>query len=332
MGKIELPVETPLFCTYQWLASPGIVAKQNSTSDMWYVNYMIGLRCSKRFLHGYSSPELGPAGSNGIVWNFAFFQTSSLYTCFVRDCALTVVKAMLERGYYVAFWGVDDYYIKGKSFYGQRHFIHDGLISGYDDEDGTLTITSYDERWVFRTFKTPQEGFVQGLRAANIQDIEGALTAIKPTNEKQVLNIHHIHENTCKYLNSNLELYPPEREEDACGIVVYDYVCMYLEKLKDGSISHQKMDRRICRFLWEYIRCTHMRLLAVEKELGWDTSLSDSYTSIVKKANHLQFLYAKLHRKFSTSAIEVLQNGFFEIQVTERHILQAFVHRLEEVL
>ncbi len=74
---------------------------------------------------------------------------------------------MLENGYYVLFHGVDDYYVKGKSWYKEKHFGHDGLICGVDNETKEYIIAAYDKQWIYRTFKTPQRGFAAGVFQPN---------------------------------------------------------------------------------------------------------------------------------------------------------------------
>ena len=81
-----------------------------------------------------------------------FIDKIGVNTRFARRCALDIIKTMIDDGFYVAFSGVDDYYVKGKSWYKEEHFNHDGLIIGYDDENGTLSIAAYDQRWIFTVY------------------------------------------------------------------------------------------------------------------------------------------------------------------------------------
>lgn len=68
---------------------------------------------------------------------------------------------MLDNGFYVAFSGVDDFYIEGKSWYKEQHFNHDGLIIGYNDENKTFSIVAH--RWIFTAFETSQACFVEAM-------------------------------------------------------------------------------------------------------------------------------------------------------------------------
>ena len=59
MGKRLLPYVEPMYSTYHSLANSGIPAKQNSTSDIWFYNNTVEWCCSRKFLQGYTSPEMG---------------------------------------------------------------------------------------------------------------------------------------------------------------------------------------------------------------------------------------------------------------------------------
>ena len=50
------------------------------------------------------------------------------------------------------------------------------------------------------------------------------------------------------------------------GIVVYDYISIYLDKLADGSIPHERRDRRIFRLIWEHKKCMCGRIRDIEEK------------------------------------------------------------------
>ena len=107
------------------ISSAGIPAKQNTTSDNWYYNNTIEWRCTRKFLQGFTTPELSL--SCGSIWNMPFIDKIGVNTRFARRCALDIIKTMIDDGFYVAFSGVDDYYVKGKSWYKEEHFNHDEI-------------------------------------------------------------------------------------------------------------------------------------------------------------------------------------------------------------
>ena len=93
----------------------------------------------------------------------------------------------------------------------------------------------------------------------------GGIHAVKAKDEVQELDLKTIYEAVKGYMSSNIETYPLTDAGTANGIVVYDYICMYLDKLADGSIPHERRDRRIFRLIWEHKKCMLGRIRAVEE-------------------------------------------------------------------
>ena len=236
---------------------------------------------------------------------------------------------MLDDGFYVAFSGVDDYYIKGKSWYKEQHFNHDGLILGYDDEKETFSIAAYDQRWIFTVFETPQACFVEAMTTMCDKGTYGALHALKVKSDVQELNLEAICNDLKKYLTSNIAKYPLDNPDVAWGIVVYDYICMYLDKLADGSISHERRDRRVFRLIWEHKKCMLGRIKAVENHCGWDDSLSKKYEEVVKLSDKARFIYSKFVIKYSNTNLEKIQLLLIKMKRLELALLGEFLNMME---
>lgn len=330
MSKVILPYVEPMYSTYHWLSSAGIPAKQNTTSDNWYYNNTIEWRCTRKFLQGFTTPELSLSCGN--IWNMPFLDKIGVNTRFARRCALDIIKTMIDDGFYVAFSGVDDYYVKGKSWYKEEHFNHDGLIVGYDDESGTLSIAAYDQRWIFTVFETPQECFVEAMTVLCDKGTYGGLHAVKAKNEPQEINFKNIYNELKKYLSSTISDYPLDNPEAVWGIVVYDFLCMYLDKLADGSIPHERRDRRVFRLVWEHKKCMLGRIKAVEEFCGWDNELSSAYEEVVDLADKVRFIYSKFVLKYSSKHLEKMQLLLMDIKRSELDLLTKFLLKLEEVL
>lgn len=330
MGKVELPVADPMYSTYHFLASAGIAAMQNPTWENWYYNYTVDLRCNRKFLQGYTSPTVGLESAG--IWVMTILDKSAVNNRFARYCSLQIIKTMLDEGYYVYFAGIDDYYIKGKSWYQERHFPHGGLISGYDDEEETFTMVAYDSRWLFTTFKTPQSCFVEGLEAMCSQGHFETITAFRANNIVLDLDINMIRKDLKKYLSSNLNQYPMNEPEHVWGIILYDYICLYLDKLMDGSVPYDRKDRRIFRMIWEHKKCMYKRIIAVENECGWDHEISDAYEKVVKLGDKARFIYSKFVLKYSSKNLENIQIILMEMKDLDNAILGKFLKRLEEYI
>lgn len=322
-----LPYVEPLYSTYQFLSNAGIPAKQNKTSDNWYYNNTVDWYCTRKFLSGFTTPEINL--SCGDIENMPLLYRIGINTRFARRCALDIIKTMLDDGFYVAFNGVDDYYIKGKSWYKEQHANHDGLIVGYDDENGTLSIAAYNQRWIFTVFETPEECFVEAMNALCDKGVYGELQAVKVKDEPQEINIKNIYNELKKYLSSTISDYPLDNPEAVWGIVVYDFLCMYLDKLADGSITHERRDRRVFRLVWEHKKCMLGRIKAVEELCSWDNALSSAYEEVVEMADKARFIYSKFVIKYSNKHLEKMQVLLMRMKTLELDILGRFLNDLE---
>ena len=102
-----------------------------------------------------------------------------------------------------------------------------------------------------------------------------------------------------------------------------------MNKLKDGSIVHEKMDWRALRPLWEQKKCMYDRIQAIEKENGWDNKISEEYASVVEKANHIRIMYALHHKKPKISILDMIANELIKIKDREKELLVKLIDRME---
>lgn len=330
MGKVLLPYTEPMYSTYHELSSAGIPMKQNKTSDNWYYNNTVDWNCNRTFLSEHTT--VGINLNSGSMWNMPFLEKSGICTKFARRCVLDIIKTMLDDGFYVSFGGVDDYFVKGKSWYQERHFNHDGLIVSYDDEKETLSIAAYDQRWIFTVFETPQNCFVEGMKAMCDQGTYSGINAVKGTDIIHVLDLSTICNQLKTYLASNISAYPLDGSDFVYGVMVYDYLCMYLDKLADGSMPYERKDKRILRLVWEHKRCMLGRIRAVEQECGWENSLSSSYEEVVKLSDQARFIYSKFVLKYSSTNLERIQVILMQMKKLESELLGEFLKGLEQEL
>ncbi len=136
--EVELKLSKPLYSTLHVQGTGGAVLYNNLSIQNWYYNEAVNLRCTRRFLNGYSSPELRVPKT---MWNEIPYLEQKWYGMeFLKGYVNVVIRELLSQGYYVNFVGIDDYYVKGKSWYKKRHFDHDGLIHGYSQRNKTFQI------------------------------------------------------------------------------------------------------------------------------------------------------------------------------------------------
>ena len=326
--KKQLPYAEPPFCTYHHMASHGVIALQNPTGYLWFLNDCVPLSCDRRFLSGYGSPGLG-------VFKFGVFGDPNLviYQVSAKFCPedmMKMVHRMLDEDYYVVFDHVDDYYIDGKSFFGERHFYHDGLILGYDDEKGTFTLAAYNGKMQYGVFETPISSFERGMNAALEAGESARFLAVKPKSREEKLDLPYISDALAVYLDSDFEKYPTTGTGTVCGVVVHDYLVLYLEELASGRIPHDKLDWRIMRLLWEHKKCMLDRLRAVEAALSLSDELSRAYEAVVSESDLIRMLYAMYHKKPSGTLIPMMERKLHKIREDEQALLGSILCRLHE--
>lgn len=321
--SVLLPITEPVYSTYHHQGNGSAILAENPSIRNWYYNCAVLLRCSRRFLYGETSPFVSVEKS-GTDDNPYLEKIRIPMRCLGSDMH-RIIRRFLNEGYYVEYRGIDDYYVKGKSWYHQRHFLHDGLICGYDQSEKTYTLFAYDQTWKYRIFKTPQRCIEKGRKSGFAKDEVSSICALRPMKENVSLCPKQICEYLREYIESTVEVYPPYRGEVARGISVYDYVAAYLQMLAVGQISHEHIDRRVFRMLWEHKKVMLARLRAVETALGLECVVSEKYIDIVREADVLRMLYASHCVKRRDSLLKLLCDRLLALRQAEVLLLTRFI-------
>lgn len=328
--RVELPLVTPMFETYHYQGNGCAIIASNPSIRNWYLNEAIMLSCTKKFLTGYTTPEISIAKSS--VYDNPYLERRWYGMEFFGGYINQFIRNLIDKGYYVCFGGIDDYYIEGKTWYKQRHFEHDGMICGYDQDKKTYSIYAYDSNWVYRKFETSQKAFNQGRLARERKGQYAHMFAIKPKNEVVKFDAQTVLMKIEDYLKSNLKTFPKSSEEIAYGAVVHDYIAMYIDKLIDGSISHDQMDYRIFRVIWEHKKSMLERIQLVEQELYIDAKFSEAYKRIVSDADAMRMMYAAHHLKERKSILPAIKDKLISVKNREKRILSAFIEKAREAM
>jgi hypothetical protein len=120
-----------------------------------------------------------------------------------------------------------------------------------------------------------------------------------------------------EYLDSSIEKYPEDQEGGVCGVVVHDYLAKYLDKLYDGSIPYERMDRRPFRVIWEHKKVMLERIQCIESTLGLSHDISEGYRPLVSEADAVRMLYASYHRKQRISLLPVIRQKLLALKEKE---------------
>ncbi len=325
--RVELPIVEPLCSTYHHQGQCTAVMGSNPSIRNWYLNEVIMLRCDRRFLSGYTSPELR---LNQSAWSNSPCLERVWYPMrHIKGHVHYVIRQLLDDGFYVCFSGIDDYYVEGKSWYKEKHFNHDGMICGYDDANKAYCLYAYDSNWIYQKFWTSQKSFEAGRRAMFKEGHCGTICGIKPKSQPfdfdPVIALRKIRE----YLDANMRQYPPSGEGEVLGIAVQRYVAMYVDKLYDGSIPYERMDRRVFRLLWEHKKLMLERLKKIEEALKLNSRTSTAYRRLVSEAGTMRMLYASHHMRRRDAVLPIIRDKLLALHKRERELLRRFVKKTE---
>ena len=325
--RVELPLVEPMYSTYHRQGPCTAIIVNNPTIRNWYLNRVMNLTCSRSFLHGFTSPQISIAESS---WcENPYFEQIIVSSRFAKGHINSIIREMIDNGYYVAFTNIDDFYIKNKSWYHERHSVHDGMICGYDQNDKTFCIYAYDSNWRYRKFWTSQRSFNKGRISMLKQNVFTDLYALKASDEVIEFSAKEVYDHLKEYLDSDLTKYPYEEEGDVYGIVVHKFIADYVSKLYTGEIPYNRMDRRVFRLIWEHKKVMLERIILVEKNLGLNNRISNKYEGLVRDAHEMRMLYASHHMKRRDSVLPIIQEKILRLMQDEQTLLERLLRKME---
>ena len=328
--SVALPFVVPNFATVQSSGAAELAMIGHPTAYNQTLNQATSMRCTRSFLKGFTSPQVSIP--NITIQSYKFIKRYGVSFRYAYAYCLDIIKAMLDDGMYIFYNRVDDFYLPGKSWYGTRHLHHDGIICGYDDNDETISIAAHDINWVYNLIRVPQKCFLEALRSSLEAKQYGNMIAYKiKENTVAKINEGEMLKYLREYLDSSFEKYPTDEDGPVLGTAVHDYLAMYIDKLKDGSIPYEKMDWRALRPIWEHKKCMLERIKAVEKKNGWTDELSTHYIPIVEKANCIRMMYAMYHKNHNDKLLDKIRDGLLDVAKNDRALVEEFIKKLEKV-
>ena len=316
---VELPLLEPLYSTYHGQGTATATLTESPSLVNWYYNEVLILSCNRKFLNGYTSPQINIRNSE---WSAnPYFHTHNYYNRYLKGYVHYVIRNLIDDGYYVFFNGVDDYYVEGKSWCHEKHFAHNGCICGYNQGDKTYCIYAYDKDWIYRKFWTPQKSLFAGMKAMFKQGKYNGITGIKPKKHRISFSADIALKTISEYLNSSPEKYPETEDDTVYGIAVHDFIAKYIDKLYDGSIPYERMDRRVFRLIWEHKKVMLKRIELIEEAMSFDNTISEAYKDVVREADNCRMLYASHHMKQRNSLLPIIRKKLLSLKSLEQNLL-----------
>lgn len=326
----QLPFFVPDFASFHDTAIAELAYAKKPYAKMQLLNQRTELVCERDFLTGYSSPKIKIADAN--LYTFPYMHRHCVSMIYALPFYKEIIRKMIDTGSYIYMCGMDDFYFPGKSWFHEKHRLHDGIICGYDDGDNTFSLATYDKDWLFRHIRIPQESFVDSVKSAVEMGGTARLIAVVIKDKEITIDVPEILTRIKKYLASDLQEYPVDGSGTVKGMAVYDYLDIYFDKLLDESILHEMMDWRILRIIWEYRKGMLKRLRAVEENIQIDFSISTAYGDLVQETDRLRMLYALYHRKKKNTLLLSVKNGLLDLKAKEKDLLEQFTQKIEEAI
>lgn len=328
--KVKLQLVEPLYSTYHYQGGGCSIIGENPSIKNWYLSRAIMLTCNRKFLSGFTSPEIEIELSSWV--DNPCFEKYYFPLKYIKGHVHSIIRELLNNGYYVNFVGMDDYYIEGKSWYKERHFNHDGLIFGYDAENKTYDIYAYDKSWLYKPFQCSWKSFDESWRKVSKDGSESYICGMKPIKDTIYINNPLIIETLKEYLGSNMKKYPRKEEGRVRGTVVHDYIALYIDKLYDGSIPFERKDRRVFRLIWDHKKAILECLIEMEKTLNIKPKASKQYQDLVEIADNMRMLYASYIFKRKDYLLPVIRKKLMYLKKKEKSILSNFIKIAERKL
>lgn len=327
--KVELPLTEPVYSTHH-NGLYSALTYNNPSIRNWYLNNIMILVCNRKFLSGYTTPEINILGLR--LGDNPYLESHGIPMRFLNGYILPVIRNLIDQGYYIHFTYVDDYYVEGKSWYKKRHFNHDGGICGYDQENKTLCLYAYDSNWIYRKFWTSQKSFEKGRKAAFRNKKYGRLWGIRAKNDQVEFSPSIAISKISEYLDKDIEKYPEDAEGNVYGIAVHDYIAKYLDKLFDGSIPYDRMDWRIIRMIWEHKKIMLERIIRIEECCNLTSDLSNRYRPLVRAADNIRMQYASHAMRRRDKLLPLIKDELLRIKKEERLILSELILKTQPCL
>lgn len=325
--KVHIEWEMPVFASHHYSIASEIALSTYPSAKIQMINKCVSIGCSTDFLDGYTGLDMN--FYNAQPENFDNIESHKIDLRYAFKVCSKAIHKMLEDGFYIFFSGIDDYYIPGKSWYKTKHRLHDGIICGYDDRAGTYDMIAYNIDWRLCEFKVRQKDFLKSVSEGIKRYPDTYILGIKAAEKKVEFNVLDAINQMYYFLHLKPQ-YTPEYRGFIWGRATYNYFVMYMDKILDGSIPYEKMDWRPMRIVWEFRVRNLERIIAIEKAMNYDHSVSERYKTVVEESNRLRFLYAFYHKKRNDNLLRSVRNGVDELQFVERELYLELIDRYNE--
>ena len=338
--KKKIPIQEPPVTSYLFSMYPLSIMRPHMAFTPWICsNYIQLYHYKDHFLRFYVNP-LSPKGGkkNYYFVTCPFLDVQRLEQRIILrtyDDVVQFVISSIEEDCHVQL-DVDYYYLPSTEPYRRFHFMHELLVSGYDDTNQTFEISGYNGSWNYHIATITFDELYQAVNTVNINAPSGNLYQADQLEESPMVFLYRIDNRKtyeinirqiCELLSDYLEsvntaekyrmLFVPE-EEGLWGVSVYSYLTESLDRGRNLETLTIPL-----RVLWEHKKVMTERIRYLEERGYIDSGnrLFEEYSEITRMTNHARWLFLKCLKKpkvsLVRSAIAILQ----ETAENEYHLL-----------
>lgn len=317
---IELKVEKSYYNSLQWQAAGGVVAKTNNSSDNWYLTNAINIACEKEFWNDKKefSPRL--VVDNTHPWSIPLINKYEFPKEFINNTVIPSISTILSCGYYIYYNNIDDFYIDGKQSFNLWHNPHDGLITGIDNSNKTISIFGYDINNHLSTIRAPQEHFVEAF-FSKYNNKDGVLLALKNNNQNFDYNFDDFLNNLNSYLHSQQTDVYKNINDFGFGLEALNLVVKYVEEINNKKMPLNLLDLRVFMSIYENKQCIYNSLSKAKSIGKVSNSICNEYLKIVQLSENVRLLSIKCLINHKYNILSVIAEKIEEIIMKEKNTI-----------
>lgn len=282
MKKNSLSIAKPFYSVSHSQGTTGAILYNNPSMRNWYLNNSLVLQARADAL-GSAQPKLCMDICQSNIEDNPNIDRQQLLMTFLDGCVSRVIRNMIDRGWYVYFGGVDDYYMKGRAGYHTRHYLHDGLICGYDSEKNTYSIFVYDEHMRYSLFEMPQRCFDRARKSSEQMGCCGMFVAVRVQPIQIALEPMLMLEKLRDHLSPPSAWNYDERGVTVYGIETHECAIHYIKSVAVLE-GERNIDIRPFKMLLEHKRFMLERLEALERYYKLEANYSIRYKKVTAAA------------------------------------------------
>ncbi len=346
--KKKIPVQEPPVTSYMFYMYPLSIIRPHVAFTPWICsNYIQLYHYNDRDLKFYVSP-FSPKGGKRNSYYVAcpFLEIQNLEQSMItrtRDDIIQFVIASLDEDWHVQL-DVDYFHLPSTAPYQQFHFLHEVLVSGYDDNNGTFEISGYGKSWKYHvatiTFSDLCEAVSTVDKTLNdnaypvdqSDESPKAFLYRSDNNKKYEIDIGQMYESLSDYLESANTaekyrmLYVPQ-EDGLWGVSVYSYLTELLDRCR--SLDALTIPLRV---LWEHKKIMVERIGYLEEHGYIDSGyrIFEEYSEVATMANHVRWLLLKCLMKPKVSLVRKASDILRDIAEREYRVLSNLRSLLED--